>query len=78
MHLILPPQIESSLTPEEARITFALGLYVSGKLGFGLAAELAGLPRPAFQRHMAQHRVPVNYTVDDLADDAAALGLAAA
>lgn len=73
MELTLPGQIESSLTPAEVRLGLALGLYVSGKLGFGRAAEVAGVSRLAFQRAMAQQRLPMDYTPDDLREDARAL-----
>ncbi len=73
MQLALPEPLEANLTPEEARLGLALGLYVSGRLGFGRAAEVAGLPRPAFQRLMAQQRVPMDYSLEDLHEDATAL-----
>ncbi|MBE7494750.1 MAG: UPF0175 family protein [Verrucomicrobiaceae bacterium] len=75
MHLALPPQFEDQLSQEDVRLGLALGLYVAGKLGFGRAAELAGLSRPAFQQSMAQRRLPMDYSMDDLAEDASALGL---
>ena len=73
MQVALPEPLESNLTPDEARLGLALGLYVTGKLGFGRAAEVAGLPRPAFQRLMAQQRVPMDYTLEDLHEDVAAM-----
>jgi len=73
MELVLPQQLEGSLTPEEARMGLALGLYVSGKLGFGRASEVAGVSRPAFQKAMAAQRVPMDYTLDDLREDASAV-----
>ena len=73
MELTLPGPIEDSLTPTEARMGLALGLYVSGKLGFGRAAAVAGVSRPAFQKAMAQQRLPMDYTPDDLREDAEAV-----
>lgn len=73
MQVVLPDPLESSLSPEEVRINLALGLYISGRLGFGRAAEVAGIPRPAFQRMFASQRLPMDYTLQDLADDAAAI-----
>ena len=77
MQITLPPRFENTLSPEETRLALALGLYVAGKLGFGRAAEFAGLSRPAFQRSMAERRVPMDYSMDDLAEDVAAIGLKA-
>jgi predicted HTH domain antitoxin len=73
MQLTLPSEIEQQLKPEEARLALALGLYVNGRLGMGRAAEVAGMHRMAFQQIMARHRIPVDYTVDDLRDDVKAL-----
>ena len=73
MQLTLPEPIEARLTPEQARVGLALGLYVSGQLGFGRAAEVAGLSRPHFQDLMARQRLPMDYTVEDLAEDVAAI-----
>lgn len=73
MQLTLPPELELQLKPEEARLGLALGLYVNGRLGMGRAAEVAGLHRMAFQQAMARHRIPADYTVDDLHDDITAL-----
>ncbi len=73
MQLTLPDPIEARLTPEQAHLSLALGLYVSGQLGFGRAAEVAGLSRPQFQDIMARQRIPMDYTVEDLAEDVAAI-----
>jgi predicted HTH domain antitoxin len=73
MQLALPAELEHQLNPEEVRLGLALGLYVNGRLGMGRAAEVAGLSRMAFQQAMASHRIPVDYTVNDLRDDVAAL-----
>ena len=73
MELKLPEPLEGNLSIEEARQSLALGLYVSGRLGFGRAAEVAGLPRLAFQRLMGQQRIPMDYSLEDLNDDVAAI-----
>ncbi len=73
MQLILPSEIEQMLKPDEARLALALGLYVNGRLGMGRAAEVAGIHRMAFQQAMARHRIPVDYALEDLREDVAAL-----
>lgn len=73
MQVQLPEPLETSLSPDEARLGMALGLYVSGRLGFGRAAEVAGMPRPQFQQILASQRLPMDYTLQDLAEDAAAI-----
>lgn len=73
MILTLPAELEGQLSEKDARVAFAMGLYVNGKLSFGNAAMLAGGSRPEFQQSMARHRVPMDYTLEDLADDFAAI-----
>jgi predicted HTH domain antitoxin len=73
MILTLPAELEGQLSEKDARVVFAMGLYVNGKLSFGNAAMLAGVSRPEFQQSMARHRVPMDYTLEDLADDFAAI-----
>lgn len=74
MQLTIPDQISL----EEARLALALGLYVKGTLGFGRAAEIAGISRPAFQQAMAEQRLAMDYSLDDLAEDMAAIQAKAA
>ncbi|MCW1924573.1 UPF0175 family protein [Luteolibacter arcticus] len=73
MQVTLPAGLENQLTEREAKLAMALGLYVNGKLSFGNAASLAGVSRPEFQQSMAKHRLPMDYTLEDLADDVAAI-----
>ena len=69
MQLPLPDQISL----DEGRLALALGLYVRGRLGLGRAAELARMTRPAFQLAMAKQRLPMDYTLEDLAEDLSAI-----
>lgn len=73
MQLALPADIEKGIKPEDAQLGLALGLYVSGRLGLGRAAEVAGLHRMAFQQAMAKHRIPVDYTEADFHADVTAI-----
>ncbi len=73
MRIVLPASLESGLTEAEARLGLALGLYVCGRIGFGRAADMAGLSRPAFQRVIARQRVPADYSLEDLREDAEAI-----
>ena len=78
MHVTLPPPIEADLNAEDVRLGLALGLYVSGKLGFGRASDVAGLSRPHFQQAIARRRLAVDYSLDDLTEDVAAIRAKAA
>lgn len=73
MDVTLPTPIEAALTAEDVRLGLALGLYVSGKLGFGRASDVAGMTRPQFQQAMASRRLAVDYSLDDLAEDVASI-----
>jgi predicted HTH domain antitoxin len=69
MNVVLPERLESSLTPRQARLDLAVGMYSSGRVTLGTAAEVADLSIPEFQRELGRRRIPVNYTADDLAYD---------
>lgn len=69
MNLVLPARIEASLDPEEAKLDFAVGLYSSGKVSMGIAAEVAGTSVPALQQELGRRRIPINYNVSELEAD---------
>ena len=69
MNVVLPDQIESKLSPREVRLDLAVGMYSSGRVTMGVAAEVADLSIPEFQRELGRRGIPVNYSVDDLAYD---------
>ena len=72
MNVALPDRVEATLSPEEARLDFAVGMYSGGRVTMGTAAEVAGVSVPEFQRELGRRRIPVNYTAEDLAHDLAA------
>lgn len=63
------------LPPLEAearlRLELAVGLYTQRLLPLGKAAHLAGLNRWEFDDVLARRGIPMPYTEDDLAHDAA-------
>jgi predicted HTH domain antitoxin len=69
MNVVLPERIEGKFTPREARLDLAIGMYSSGRVTLGTAAEVADLSIPEFQRELGRRRIPVNYTAEDLAYD---------
>jgi len=69
MNLVLPERLEARLSPREARLDLAVGMYSSGRVTMGMAAEVADLPVPEFQRELGRRAIPINYTADDLAHD---------
>lgn len=65
----LPDKLEARLDPDEVKLDLAVGLYSSGRVTMGTAAEVAGLGIPEFQRELGRRRIPINYTSEDLAYD---------
>lgn len=47
----------------------AVSLHMEGVLSLGKAAEMAGLPYTDFMALLRAKKVPLNYTVEDLAED---------
>ncbi|MCC7373220.1 MAG: UPF0175 family protein [Verrucomicrobiales bacterium] len=69
MNVVLPHRIEAMLSPSEARLDLAIGMYSSGRVTMGTAAEAADLPIPEFQRELGRRRIPVNYTAENFEQD---------
>jgi len=69
VNVALPERVEAKLSPQEARLDLAVGMYSSGRVTIGTAAEVADFSIPEFQRELGRRRIPVNYTSDDLAYD---------
>ncbi len=57
------------LSPSEARLDLAIGMYSSGRVTMGTAAEVADLSTPQFQRELGRRRIPVNYSAENLEQD---------
>ena len=67
--LQLPDTLE--LSPRDTVRFLAAKLYESGRLSLGQAAELAGLSKTTFAEILADYGVSlINYTIDDVIDDA--------
>lgn len=71
MEFTLPDDIlkGNQVTAEELRFDLALGLYVDEKVTLGQAARIAGMPSPAFLDELGKRKIPVHYSVEDLAAD---------
>jgi predicted HTH domain antitoxin len=65
----------AQLEERELRLEIALLLYRQGRFTQAQARTFSGYGRLDFQREMADRKIPVDYTVNDLHEDAAALGL---
>ena len=69
MNVILPDRVEASFNPRDVRLDLAVGMYSSGRVTLGTAAEVADLSIPEFQRELGRRRIPINYSAGDLAYD---------
>lgn len=58
-----------AITPAEALLDFAIGLYTERKASLGRAAAVAGVPQAEFLREMGRRKVPLHYDVADFEAD---------
>jgi lysyl-tRNA synthetase class 2 len=61
------------LSERDAVVDIAIGLYKREEISLGRAAEVAGLSSVEFLTELGCRRIPINYGVDDLKADVAAL-----
>ena len=57
------------ITPEQARLDFAIGLYIDRKITLGQGARIASLTQGHFLRELGKRKVPVNYDVGEFRKD---------
>lgn len=66
------PDIESlRLTPSEARLEFAVGLYAGRRVTLGHGAKIAGVSHTQFMRQVGSRGIPIHYTAEDALHDVA-------
>lgn len=71
MRLEIPSDFlqHAGLTEQELRQELAIIFYKRGNVSLGKAAEFAHLHKIAFQRLLAERKIPLNYDVSDLEED---------
>lgn len=71
MNIELPDRVgrEVELTAERVKLETAVGLYASGAVTLGQAAQLAGISQSAFLHELGKRGICVNYGPEDLAHD---------
>lgn len=69
MELNLPDAIERTLSPAEAALHLAIGLFVAERVTLGQAAEIAGVPQAALLKELGKRKIPIHYGPDELAQD---------
>jgi predicted HTH domain antitoxin len=61
------------LSERDAVVDIAIGLYKREQVSLGRAAEVAGLSSAEFLSELARRRIPINYELSDLREDAQSL-----
>lgn len=69
MQLTLPEAIETKLSPREAVLHLAIGMFVSEEATLGQAAEIAGLTQAAFLKELGRRHISIHYGMKELAED---------
>jgi predicted HTH domain antitoxin len=70
MTITLPAELENRITPQEAALHLALGLFTDDKVTLGQAAAVAGISQAAFLQELGKRRIPVHYGAQKLAGNA--------
>lgn len=58
-----------SLTSEQVRLDFAIGLYTGCHASMGRAASIAGLPKIFFMQELGKRGIPMRYRAEDVEHD---------
>lgn len=61
------------LDERDAVVDIAIGLYKRQMVSLGRAAEVAGMASPEFLAELGCRHIPINYGVDELREDVAAI-----
>jgi len=69
MILSLPEEVERQLTPEDAKLHLAIGLFLDRRVTLGQAAEVAGLAQTELLRELGSRRIPIHYDEADAEAD---------
>ncbi|HFA48968.1 MAG TPA: UPF0175 family protein [Bacteroidetes bacterium] len=59
----------SGLSEKDFLLEIAVSLYEKEILSLGKAANLAGIHRIAFQKALAERKVPIHFSIDDINRD---------
>jgi predicted HTH domain antitoxin len=71
MTITLPPELEKQISPQEAALHLAIGLFADERLTLGQAAAVAGISQPMFLQELGKRRIPIHYGVEELEQDIA-------
>jgi len=71
MTITLPPELEKQISPAEAALHLAIGLFADDKVTLGQAATIAGISQPALLQELGKRKIPLHYGAEDLEQDIA-------
>jgi predicted HTH domain antitoxin len=69
MELTLPKPLDQRLSPKDAALHLAIGLFVSEEATLGQAAQTAGLSQADFLRELGRRHIPIHYGREELEAD---------
>lgn len=58
-----------NINEEEAKLDFALGLFIDYKATLGQAAKIAHLSQGQFMEELSKRKIPIHYGIEDLEED---------
>ena len=73
MTIALPAPLEARLTPRQAALHLAIGLFAAEEVTLGQAAEAADISQSEFMRELGARKIPLHYGVEDFAADLATI-----
>ena len=71
MTIPLPAELEQQISPAEAALHLAVGLFADDRVTLGQAAAIAGISQPAFLGELGKRRIPIHYGAQELEQDIA-------
>jgi predicted HTH domain antitoxin len=71
MTIPLPPELEKQISPQEAALHLAIGLFADDKVTLGQAAAIAGISQPSFMHELGKRKIPMHYGTEELRQDIA-------
>jgi len=61
------------ITPERAKLDFAIGLYVDDKITLGQGARIASLSQVQFLKELGKRKIDIHYNIEKFDKDLDAL-----
>jgi predicted HTH domain antitoxin len=71
MTITLPAELEQQISPQDAVLHLAIGLFAGDKITLGQAAAVAGISQPAFMQELGKRKIPIHYGAEELEQDIA-------